>query len=97
MLLTDDRAMVGSCNFDRWSQRWNLEANQAVDDPAFAQELADLFAADFTDSQEISRQQWQQRPWRARVHERFWSLLELWALRLTRRSSLMLGRHRRRT
>lgn len=97
MMLTDDRAMVGSCNFDRWSERWNLEANQAVDDAAFADELAALFAVEFADSREISWQQWQQRPWWARHRERFWSLIELWALRLTRRSSLMLGRHQRRT
>lgn len=96
MILTDDRAMVGSCNFDRWSERWNLEANQAIDDAAFAAELAASFAVDFGESLEITWQQWQQRPWWARLRERFWSLLELWILRLTRRSSLMLGRSDRR-
>lgn len=96
LLLTDDRSMVGSCNFDRWSERWNLEANQAIDDAGFADELATLFASDFADSREITWQQWRQRPWWARLRERFWSTIELWALRLTRRSSLMLGRSARR-
>ncbi len=96
MLLTDDHAMVGSYNFDRWSERWNLEANQAIDDAGFADELAALFATDFADSREITWQQWQRRPWWARLRERFWSMIELWALRLTRRSSLMLGRSDRR-
>lgn len=91
MMLTDDRAMVGSHNFDRWSERWNLEANQAIDDAAFAEQLATAFAADFADSREITWQRWQRRPRWLRLRERLWSLVELWGLRLTRRASLMLG------
>ena len=75
-LLADDRAMVGSCNFDRWSLRWNLEANQQVDDSGFAGRLAALFAADLAASIEITLADWRRRPWRDRLRERFWGWLE---------------------
>ncbi|MEX2576023.1 MAG: phospholipase D-like domain-containing protein [Halofilum sp. (in: g-proteobacteria)] len=98
MLLADERAQIGSCNFDRWSERWNLEANQAVEDTAFADEVAGVFEYDFAECREVTWQEWRQRPLGARLHERFWGTLETWAMRLSRRSHLVLGRmDRRRT
>jgi len=75
-LLADDRAMLGSCNFDRWSLRWNLEANQQVHDTRFAARLATVLAADFADSIEVTREAWQRRPLWYRLRERFWGWAE---------------------
>jgi phosphatidylserine/phosphatidylglycerophosphate/cardiolipin synthase-like enzyme len=60
---------VGSSNLDRWSLRWNLEANQEVADTAFAATVAQLFAGDFEVSQPISRRHWHQRARLDRVRE----------------------------
>ncbi|GAB2789020.1 phosphatidylserine/phosphatidylglycerophosphate/c ardiolipin synthase family protein [Halomonas shantousis] len=68
--LVDDWSTLGSCNFDHWSLRWNLEANQEVDDPRFAQEIASLFETNFTDSHEILRGHWARRPYHQRIRER---------------------------
>jgi phosphatidylserine/phosphatidylglycerophosphate/cardiolipin synthase-like enzyme len=87
-LLADDRAHVGSCNFDRWSLRWNLEANQQVDDPAFAARLAEQLAEDFAASTEIAAADWQQRPWHQRMREHFWAWLETVAVRASYRALL---------
>lgn len=92
MLLADDRAQLGSCNFDRWSERWNLEANQAIADAEFAHTVAEVFEQDLAACREITWQQWQQRPLTARLRQDFWSALEVWAIRLSRRSHLVLGR-----
>jgi phosphatidylserine/phosphatidylglycerophosphate/cardiolipin synthase-like enzyme len=61
MILCDDWVSVGSSNLDRWSFRWNLEANQEVADARFAQTAAALFEADFTVSRALSRRYWRQR------------------------------------
>ena len=50
--LVDDWVSLGSCNFDHWSLQWNLEANQEVEDPRFAVEVADLFERNFATSHE---------------------------------------------
>lgn len=94
-LLADERAMLGSCNFDRWSLRWNLEANQQVEDPGFAERLASVFADDFARSDEITLAAWQQRPRLARLRERFWGWLEVLAVRASYRR-LVLDQARRR-
>jgi cardiolipin synthase A/B len=69
VILCDDWVSVGSSNLDRWSLRWNLEANQEVADTAFANTVAELFAADLRVSQAISRRHWHQRAWLDRVRE----------------------------
>jgi cardiolipin synthase A/B len=61
MILCDDWVSVGSSNLDRWSFRWNLEANQEVADARFAETAAALFEADFTVSRALSRRYWRQR------------------------------------
>lgn len=85
-LLADDRVMIGSCNFDRWSLRWNLEANQQVDDTATAARLAAVLTADLAASTEITRAQWRLRPWHERARERFWGWLETLAVRASYRA-----------
>jgi cardiolipin synthase len=64
--LVDDWSTIGSCNFDHWSLRWNLEANQEVISSRFAHDMRRLFEDNLAQSQEIDPQAWAQRPrWKA--------------------------------
>lgn len=66
LCLVDDWCTIGSCNFDHWSLRWNLEANQEVEDSRFAADVAALFQDNFAVSRRITREEWAQRPcWQA--------------------------------
>ncbi|HET9106604.1 MAG TPA: phospholipase D-like domain-containing protein [Steroidobacteraceae bacterium] len=69
MALCDDWLSVGSSNFDRWSFRWNLEANQEIDSAALAAEAAAVFSADCAQSQELSRRLWRRRAALDRLRE----------------------------
>ncbi|HEY1874109.1 MAG TPA: phospholipase D-like domain-containing protein [Steroidobacteraceae bacterium] len=68
-ILCDDWVSIGSSNLDRWSLRWNLEANQEVDDTRFAGTVAALFERDFAVSRRISRRHWRQRARLDRLRE----------------------------
>lgn len=70
MILCDDWVSVGSSNLDRWSLRWNLEANQEVADGRFAAQAAALFVKDFAASRLITRRYWRQRARLDRLRER---------------------------
>jgi phosphatidylserine/phosphatidylglycerophosphate/cardiolipin synthase-like enzyme len=83
-LVCDQWASIGSSNFDRWNLRWNLEANQAVDDPEFADQVAVMFGNDFGQSDEIKLQDWKQRPLTLRLRENFWGRVDLWMHKLGR-------------
>lgn len=82
--LCDRWVSIGSSNLDRWNLRWNLEANQAVDDQAFAEEVEAMFVADFRDSVEYQYEEWLRRPSYVRVSERLWGAVDLWLNRLGR-------------
>jgi cardiolipin synthase A/B len=69
VILCDDWVSVGSSNLDRWSLRWNLEANQEVADRCFADTVAALFERDFLVSRLISRRHWRERAWLDRLRE----------------------------
>ena len=69
MILCDDWVSVGSSNLDRWSFRWNLEANQEIDSAQVAARAAQLFEEDFADSACISRRRWRERARLDRVRE----------------------------
>jgi phosphatidylserine/phosphatidylglycerophosphate/cardiolipin synthase-like enzyme len=71
-LLVDDWVSIGSSNLDRWNIRWNLEANQEIDDAAFAAMVRAMFERDFSESNELSVADWPARPVRQRLAERFW-------------------------
>jgi len=71
ILLCDNWVSTGSSNLDRWNQHWNLDANQAVYDAEFAQQVAGLFKANFAVSQEITLAEWKKRPLRTRLREWF--------------------------
>ena len=83
-LICDQWVSIGSSNFDRWNLRWNLEANQAVDDEQFAEEVARMFVDDFADSAEIKLESWRRRPGYRKWRERFWGRVDLWLHRLGR-------------
>jgi phosphatidylserine/phosphatidylglycerophosphate/cardiolipin synthase-like enzyme len=72
ILLCDYWSSIGSSNVDRWNYRWNLDANQEIDDPDFAQQVQEQFEHDFRECHEILYEQWQRRPWRLRLSEWFW-------------------------
>jgi len=84
-LLCDQWASIGSSNFDRWNFRWNLEANQEVDDARFADSVRAMFEADFKESIEIDRHTWPRRHRFARLREWFWGRVDLWLESLGRK------------
>jgi phosphatidylserine/phosphatidylglycerophosphate/cardiolipin synthase-like enzyme len=67
---------VGSCNFDHWNLRFNLEANLEAIDPALTQAVAASFTKDFAVSSEISLEGWKSRPLWRRAQERVWGWLD---------------------
>ncbi|GEK48626.1 cardiolipin synthase B [Bisbaumannia pacifica] len=80
--LVDDWSSIGSCNFDHWSLHWNLEANQEIDDPRFAREVAALFERNFVASHEIYAGAWARRPRWQRLKEWLFGTLDGWLTRL---------------
>jgi phosphatidylserine/phosphatidylglycerophosphate/cardiolipin synthase-like enzyme len=78
MIVCDDWVSIGSSNFDRWSFKWNLEANQEVADARVADAAAALFSADLAVSSALSRRYWPQRAWLDRLRERIAGALDRW-------------------
>jgi phosphatidylserine/phosphatidylglycerophosphate/cardiolipin synthase-like enzyme len=69
MALCDDWVSLGSSNLDRWSFRWNLEANQEIESAALAAQAAAILAADCGESQELNRRYWRRRAVLDRLRE----------------------------
>lgn len=80
--MIDDWSSVGSCNFDRWNLRWNLEANQEIIDQAFADRVADMLLEDFTHCKCIDEKSWSSRSWFHLLREFFWSTLGILVIKL---------------
>lgn len=76
--LCDQWVSIGSSNFDRWNGRWNLEANQAIDDAGFAAAARAMFERDFAAATEWHYAQWRARPWAMRLREYGWGRLDYW-------------------
>lgn len=72
VVLVDDWVTLGSCNFDRWTLRYNLEANLEVLDPVFTHTLSQALAHDFAEAREVTLSIWQARPWWQRLLRRLW-------------------------
>jgi cardiolipin synthase len=68
---------VGTCNLDRLSLVGNYEINVAVYSPQFAGQMSALFAEDTDEVFELTREQWQSRPWYNKVSERILAPLRL--------------------
>lgn len=78
MSICDDWVSVGSSNLDRWSFKWNLEANQEIENEAFATVAAAVFEKDCGQSLELDRRRWSQRAWIDRLQERLAGSLDRW-------------------
>jgi cardiolipin synthase A/B len=78
MTVCDDWVSVGSSNLDRWSFKWNLEANQEIMDAAFAADAAAVFENDCRQSEELSTQHWPRRAVWHRLRERIAGTLDRW-------------------
>jgi phosphatidylserine/phosphatidylglycerophosphate/cardiolipin synthase-like enzyme len=76
MVLIDDWVSVGSCNFDHWNLRFNLEANLEALDPALTLAVASSFDQDFTASNLVSLDDWKARPLWRRVQQRVWGWVD---------------------
>lgn len=78
VLMCDDWVSLGSSNVDRWNLRWNLEANQEIENSDFATRARELFATDFIDSKECQLKTWKMRPRYHRALEWFWGRVAQW-------------------
>jgi cardiolipin synthase len=78
MSICDDWVSVGSSNLDRWSFKWNLEANQEIDNAAFSDVAAAVFEKDCGQSLELDRRRWARRAWADRLQERLAGTLDRW-------------------
>jgi len=83
VLMCDDWVSLGSSNMDSWNLRWNLEANQEIENSDFAVRTRELFEADFADSEECQLSTWQMRPHYRRVQEWFWGKIAQWLERIS--------------
>ncbi|WP_425916609.1 phospholipase D-like domain-containing protein [Pseudomonas sp. GWSMS-1] len=85
MVLVDDWVSIGSCNFDHWNLRFNLDANLEALDPSFTASVAACFERDFADSQLIDGKAWLARPWYIRVQQKVWGILDQLMFKLLNR------------
>jgi len=76
MVLVDDWVSIGSCNFDHWNLRFNLEANLEALDPSLTAAVAASFEKDFGLSQQVSLEEWRKRPLWRRVKQRVWGWVD---------------------
>lgn len=72
VLLCDHWVSIGSSNVDRWNYRWNMEANQEIDDTEFARQIQEQFETDFPDCTEFHYKEWHHRPRYRHLIEWFW-------------------------
>lgn len=84
VMLCDSWVSIGSTNFDRWNMRWNLEANQEIENTDFVQSVVAMFVHDFTNSRELNLKKWRQIPWYHRFTIWFWGRVDIWVDGLTR-------------
>ncbi|WP_068829449.1 phospholipase D-like domain-containing protein [Pseudomonas sp. BMS12] len=82
MVLVDDWVSLGSCNFDHWNLRFNLEANLEALDPQLTEAVSTCFLNDFEQSREITLDDWQRRPLFKRIRQRLWGWLDRLAVNL---------------
>jgi phosphatidylserine/phosphatidylglycerophosphate/cardiolipin synthase-like enzyme len=89
-MVCDDWVSVGSSNFDRWNLRWNLEANQEVDDSRFAAAARAMFERDFLVSDEIDIERWRRRGLRQRLREQLWGRVDRMLENIGRRRGIRM-------
>ncbi len=72
IMLCDSWTTLGSCNIDRWNLRWNLDANQEIEDDIFAKSVINMFETDFSNSVEVTLDQWHKRSFIRKIKIWFW-------------------------
>ncbi|MEO4045975.1 phosphatidylserine/phosphatidylglycerophosphate/cardiolipin synthase family protein [Pseudomonas sp. CAU 1711] len=82
MVLVDDWVSVGSCNFDHWNLRFNLDANLEALDPQLTLAAEASFLDDFAQSREVTLHDWHARPLLKRFYQRLWGWLDRMAVNL---------------
>lgn len=80
MVIVDNWLSIGSCNFDHWNLRFNLENNLEVRDIDLLEQVHQSFQTDFEHSLEITEALWQQRPLIQRIRQRLWGWLDRLAI-----------------
>lgn len=70
-ILCDQWVSIGSSNLDRWNRRWSMDANQEIENDAFAREIKQFFENDFSQCTEIILAVWKKRGWLQRLKEKF--------------------------
>lgn len=75
--LCDNWVILGSSNMDRWNLRWNLEADQEIDDANFANVTAAMFNNDLNNCVEINYENWRNRPILSKFKVWFWSKVSI--------------------
>ncbi|MDH5483955.1 MAG: phospholipase D-like domain-containing protein [Gammaproteobacteria bacterium] len=75
LVLCDNWTSIGSCNIDRWNLRWNLDANQEIDDTAFTDSVIAMFENDFGQSTEITLEKWRRRSLLNKIKIIFWAYM----------------------
>jgi len=76
VLLADERVTIGSCNYDRWGLRWNLEASQWVESAEHASAVGRMLEDDLADSREITLADRERRTLYQRMAEWFWGVVD---------------------
>lgn len=88
VLLVDDWVSIGSSNLDHWGFFWNLEANQEILDPEFAEATAAMLAKDFVDAVLINADEWLHRNlwqrWPEVLWGKVWRVGQQWFTRTKR-------------
>jgi cardiolipin synthase len=69
---------VGSTNMDFWSFSTNDEVNAVILSREFAIEMEKMFATDLGESDQIRREDWEERPLLSRIRERLAHLISHW-------------------
>ncbi len=75
VVLVDQWVTIGSSNLDRWSAKWNLEANQEVRDKEFSNHICNMFLTDFKNTTEITFSDWKKRSLTSRLKVFFWKYM----------------------
>ncbi|SNS22915.1 phospholipase D-like domain-containing protein [Pseudomonas segetis] len=82
IVLVDQWVSIGSCNFDHWNLRFNLDANLEALDKPFTQAIVDRLTADFADSRQVDLDLWLARPLWKRLQQRLWGWIDRIAVNL---------------
>lgn len=77
VLLADDLVTIGSCNYDRWGLRWNLEGNQGVDSAELAADTRTMLENDLAACREVTAADRERQTLWSRISEWFWGRVDM--------------------